>query len=77
MIVELLLTAGAETDNADIHGVMPLHVAAGNGDFFVGKDLLAAGADIGKNIEGQTPLILAAQNSRNDFTALLIEAGET
>ena len=76
MIVELLLTAGAETDNADIHGVMPLHVAAGNGDLFVGKTLLAAGADIGKkNIEGQTPLILAAQNSRNDFTALLIEAG--
>ncbi|MDE7273001.1 MAG: ankyrin repeat domain-containing protein [Lachnospiraceae bacterium] len=76
MIVELLLTAGAETDNADIHGVMPLHVAAGNGDLFVGKALLAAGADIGKKtIEGQTPLILAAQNSRNDFTALLIEAG--
>lgn len=76
MIVELLLAAGAETDCADIHGVMPLHVAAGKGDLFVGKALLAAGADPGKKtIEGQTPLILAAQNSRNDFTALLVEAG--
>ncbi|MDE7238140.1 MAG: ankyrin repeat domain-containing protein, partial [Lachnospiraceae bacterium] len=76
MIVELLLAAGAETDCADIHGVMPLHVAAGNGDLFVGKALLAAGTDIGKKtVEGQTPLILSAQNSRNDFTAMLIKAG--
>lgn len=76
MIVELLLAAGAETDCADIHGIMPLHAAANKGDLFVGKALLAAGADTGKkSIEGQTPLILAAQNGRNDFTALLIESG--
>ena len=29
----------------------------------------------GKNGEGQTPLIVAARNGRNDFTAMLIENG--
>ena len=43
---------------------------------FLGKALLAAGASINiKTTDGQTPLILATRNSKNDFTAMLIEKG--
>jgi hypothetical protein len=42
----------------------------------VGKALLKAGAGIdAKASDGQTPLIAAARNGKNDFTAMLLEMG--
>jgi ankyrin repeat protein len=42
----------------------------------VGKSLVAAGAEVNaKNESGETPLIVAAIQGRNDFSAMLIENG--
>ncbi|WP_460201825.1 ankyrin repeat domain-containing protein [Scytonema sp. NUACC21] len=82
-IVELLLTAGASVDirDPDEYGYQftPLmetatEVRDETGE--IAKMLIAAGADINaKDINGRTPLILAAEFCNAEVAAILIQAG--
>ena len=67
----------AEDAHADSYGNTTLHHACWNGQGEVVKILLEKDpASVNKpNDEGESPLILAAQKGKNDFTAMLIEKG--
>ncbi len=74
-VVEFLLRAEADIDNADIEGMQPLHFAAQNGHRTIMKLLLAHGALVNaRDRHGQTPLHYAILRGDRDSAEILIAA---
>ena len=74
-IVNALLSAGANKDQASEWGWTPLNTAAYKGHIECVKSLLAAGANKDQaNIHGHTPLDTAAEKGHTEIVAVL-EAG--
>jgi ankyrin repeat protein len=71
-IVELLLSAGAEPNQRQLHGWTPLHAAAQNGDLRSLEALLAAGADPAlRNDKGRSAADVARDAGHEDLAARL------
>lgn len=72
-ISEMLLGAGANPLDCDENGNAPVHFAASFANKFLMLALIAKDADLSaKNINGQTPLIIAAINGANEVVAQLL-----
>ncbi len=76
-MTDLLLKAGASANLVGgEEGERPLHLAAQEGFVHGARALLHHGADIeARNIDGETPLLVAVRMRRYDVVALLIERG--
>ncbi len=76
-MTDLLLKAGAEADvAAGTDDERPLHTAAQEGFLHGLRVLLDHGADIeARNIDGETPLLIAARWQKYGAVAMLIERG--
>ena len=71
-IVNALLSAGANKDQANERGWTPLNTAAYKGHIECVKSLLAAGANKDQaNIHGHTPLDTAAEKGHTEIVAVL------
>ncbi|WP_165227137.1 ankyrin repeat domain-containing protein [Aquisphaera insulae] len=77
-LVQSLLTAGANVEEADPNGQTPIFRAAEAGHADIVRDLIAAGARVDlKDHNRQTPLELAAQGGNPDCVRALLDAGAT
>ena len=75
-VVELLLAAGADVNQAGDYGDTPLHCASGKGHTEIVKLLLAAGADVNQaNNSGWTPLQDSCQSGHSEVVSMLLAAG--
>jgi ankyrin repeat protein len=74
---ERLLNLGADINGTDNTGLAALHFAVWNGNTEVCALLIARGANVNAKdtIDGETPLLLAAQNQAEDICNLLIDNG--
>ena len=76
MIVQQLLSAGADTDIEDELGQTPLHYAAENHSLGISEALLSAKADLNaQDSWGRSPLHLAVCNGNIEVTRRLLAAG--
>jgi ankyrin repeat protein len=76
--VEACLATGADVNEPNRVGYVPLSIAASRGDVDVARALLDAGADVdATDPTGTTPLAAAVLNSRGkgDMITLLLEHG--
>lgn len=74
-IVEALVEAGADVNHVNKEGVSPLHLAIMVDDPQLATTLLKAGAVQVNNVNGQSPLMEAAQNGSNKVINPLIQHG--
>ena len=75
-VVQYLVEQGAEMDNADSNGWVPLINAAWKGHLDVARYLLERGADRDRSTNyGITPLHVAAANNHMEITKLLMVYG--
>ena len=76
LVVQLLLSKGAEVNAKMRWGETPLHVAAEKGHTHVANLLIVKGAEVNaKTLEGSTPLLLAKKTDRKDTVELLLKYG--
>ncbi|MBN1500820.1 MAG: ankyrin repeat domain-containing protein [Spirochaetes bacterium] len=74
IVMQLLLSKGAETNRVDINGNTPLILAARNNSLTGIKKLLKYNADINKkNNDGNTALIIAIKNKSSECAEFLIK----
>ena len=76
-MVDRLLAAGANPNTASVGGESPLLVASRAGNAAAVKALLAKGAQVNAKepVRGQTALMWAVANRRDEVTRVLIAAG--
>lgn len=74
-VVKLLLDAGADIHARDAKEQMPIHLAAESYTDASLKLLVQKGADINAFANGFTPLMLAANNRRDDIVTALLALG--
>jgi ankyrin repeat protein len=75
-MADALLSAGAKADLASRYRIVPLTLAAQNGNAVLVERLLKAGASPDSiSEEGQTALMTAARNGRTEVVRLLLVAG--
>ena len=78
-MVGILLGLGANVNEGDNWGYMPLHIAAHNGHVSTVRLLLEKGADINARIHNfhlpWTALMFASSNGHTDVVALLQSLG--
>ena len=76
VLVDFLLSEGADVNAADPEKLTPLHLAAFGGHAKVVRQLLAAGANIGaRDMYGFTPLHAAAREGHLEAVQALVEGG--
>ena len=74
--VKKLINEGADVNEADLTGLTPLHVAAGQDRVEIAQILIDNGAKIeAEDAMGQTPLYMAVEFSNDRIVELLINAG--
>lgn len=74
--VQVLLEAGADTEQRNIHGMTALHLAVARGNMECVRALLAAGANINApDRHGNTPLMTAFSHRRLPIFRELLQAG--
>ena len=75
-VLERLIEAGANVNEANAHKQSPLHLAAQNGHTQITQLLVQAGADLDfKDLIGNTPLHTAFHNSHTGIAKYLVASG--
>ena len=75
-IVRILINYGAEVDATDYMDNTALCIAAELGHLDVNRDLIQNNANVShQNMKGDTPLMLAAANKKDQAVTLLLESG--
>ncbi|KAL6264770.1 hypothetical protein P5V15_004868 [Pogonomyrmex californicus] len=76
-IVTFLLEKGADPNKKAYCGATALHFAAECGHVVIVRELLQYGAQVTTNVNGMTPLITAAERTREDVVIYLTQRKET
>jgi len=71
----LLIRNGANVNEVDSAGFLPLHYACSGGYDSVVRLMLEYGADVSSYMTGYAPIVLAAQNGHSNVVEVLIEFG--
>ena len=76
-LIEILLEAGTDANNADANGTTPLMYSAGSGKADAVEVLLESGAEVNAadTTNGQTALMFAAAQGRADVVGILAAGG--
>ena len=74
---DLLIRAGAKVSTANREGVMPIQLAAINGNAAMIDKLIKAGADPNASLTkfGDTPLMMASKTGKTDAIKVLLDSG--
>jgi ankyrin repeat protein len=70
-----LIRQGANVNEIDTTGYLPIHYACSGGSVAVAKLLLDFGSDATSYLSGVAPIAIAARNGHNDIVRLLLSAG--
>ncbi|KAF4168097.1 hypothetical protein CNMCM6936_003692 [Aspergillus lentulus] len=75
MVVDVLLRHGVDPSSPNSHGIRPIHWAVTNGSIPIFKALLARGARIDIQTDGETLLHIAVRRNDQPLVEMLIQLG--